>query len=99
MLLYYSIVCKDATDCFFFVFAFNELEHDRCFFELCLLFLLTFSNRIILFSFYIVIFVYHRVYSRRDDIISTSSALYVYLILILLLSTFWDGIVDSTKES
>ena len=31
MLLYSSIICKDATNWFFFMFALNELECNRCF--------------------------------------------------------------------
>ena len=46
MLLYFSIICKDATDCFLFIFALNRLECDRYSLELCLLFLLTFNSRI-----------------------------------------------------
>jgi hypothetical protein len=49
MLLYSSI------DGFFFMFELNELECDRCFFELCLLFCLTFSSRSIPFSLLIML--------------------------------------------
>jgi hypothetical protein len=79
MLVYSSIICKDATNCSFFIFVLNALECDRCFFELCLLFLRTYNSRIILFSLIALLYSYNIVSIRlRDDIISTSSLLYVY---------------------
>jgi hypothetical protein len=89
VLLYSLIVCKVATDCFFFIFARNRLDCDRCSFELCLLFLFTFNNRIILFSLLALLYLHIITSIRlRDDIISTYFSPYVYLNLILPLSTF-----------
>src|ERR1700722_18804493 len=84
-----NIESKKISNEKFFISALNELERDRCFFELCLLFLLPFNNRIILFYFFALLYSYIIASIRlRDVIISTCSSLDVYLILILYLSTF-----------
>jgi hypothetical protein len=58
VLLYYSIVCEDTIDRFFFIFALSELECDKCTFELYLFFLRTFNNRIISLSVLVLLYSY-----------------------------------------
>jgi hypothetical protein len=68
---------QDTTDCFFFTFALNELEFDRCFFELCLLFLFIFNSRNIAYSLLALLYSYIIVSIRlTDDITSTSVCLF-----------------------
>jgi hypothetical protein len=100
ILFYCSIMCKDDINCF--SPSLHSLNWSVI--DIFLNYVYSVSFLLILELNYTLFFhccIQHHCFCsiERDNIISTSSSLYIYLILIFLLSTFWISSIMSRRRS